>query len=105
MASKSARHSMSANTESVRNDSTPKASTQGPFTLWLGLKLSTMVRVARMGAEIHPCRWSRLALLPGMAVYNSVMSGIESLRFRKQIAATTIDQGVAYIPLGGIIDP
>ncbi len=36
-------------------------------------------------------------MIPGMAVYNSVMSGIESLRFRKQIAATTIDQPPIFV--------
>ncbi len=97
MASISARHSMSATTQSIRSDSAPKASTQGPFTLWLGLKLSTMVQVARMGAEIHPCRWSRLALLPGMAVYNSVMSLVENVRFGKTLRETEIKQPPIFV--------
>lgn len=88
---------MSAKTESVTHDSTPKASTQGPFTLWLGLKMSTMAKVAGMGAEIHPCRWSRLALLPGMAVYNSVMSFIENVRFGKKLRETEITQPPIFV--------
>lgn len=90
-------HSMPANTETLKGDSTPKKSTQGPFTLWLGLKLSTMFKIASQGAEIHPSRWSRLALLPGMAVYNSVMSLIEDIRYGKKLRETQIDQPPVFV--------
>lgn len=97
MAFMSARHSMSSNTASAKLEPAPKASTQGPFTLWLGLKLSTMARVAGMGAEIHPCRWSRLALLPGMAVYNSVMSLVENIRYGRTLRHTEIKQPPIFV--------
>ena len=97
MASNSAHHPMSSNAETARLTSAPKASTQGPFTLWLGLKASTMARVMGMGAEIHPCRWSRLALLPGMAVYNSLMSFIENVRFGRRLRETKIAQPPVFV--------
>jgi hypothetical protein len=74
-----------------------KASSQGAITLWLGLKLSTMARVFRMGAEIHPSRWARLALLPGMAVYNSTMAAIESLRYSRKLRETQITQPPVFV--------
>ncbi len=95
MASNSARHSMSVTTTTT--DCAPKASSQGPFTLWLGVRLSTMARFIGMGAEIHPCRWSRLALLPGMAVYNSVMSLVENIRYGKKLRETKIDQPPIFV--------
>lgn len=88
---------MSANTESAKLDSAPKASTQGPITLWLGMNVSTMAQVARLGAEIHPSRWSRLALLPGMAVYNSLMSFVENVRFGKKLRETEIKQPPLFV--------
>jgi omega-hydroxy-beta-dihydromenaquinone-9 sulfotransferase len=69
-----------------------KSSTQGPFTLWMGLKLSTMARVVGLGAEIHPCRWGRLAMLPGMGMYNSMMSVVENLRYGRAIRETEVKQ-------------
>ena len=97
MTSISARHSMSASTTTAKADPAPKASSQGAFTLWLGLKLSTMMKVVGMGAELHPSRWSRLALLPGMAVYNSVMSMVENIRFAKKLRETTIKQPPIFV--------
>lgn len=88
---------MPAKTEPAKIETAPKASTQGPFTLWLGLKMSTMAKIAGMGAELHPCRWSRLALLPGMGVYNSVMSLVENIRYGKKLRETNIDQPPIFV--------
>ncbi len=88
---------MSANTESGKGASAPKVSTQGPFTLWLGLTISKMARVAMLGPELHPCRWSRLALLPGMAVYNSLMSLVENIRFGRKLRETQIKQPPIFV--------
>ena len=97
MASISASHSMSVTTANSKTDSAPKASSQGPFTLWLGVRVSTMAKFIGMGAEIHPCRWARLALLPGMAVYNSVMSLVENIRYGKKLRDTKIDQPPIFV--------
>ena len=97
MASISVRHSMTDTAQSVQKNPTLKASTQGPLTLWLGLKMSTMARVVRMGAEIHPCRWSRLSLLPGMGVYNSMMSVVEKVLHGKAIRNTEIKQPPIFV--------
>ena len=88
---------MSSTPQTAKSDSAPKASTQGAITLWLGLKMSTMAKVARMGAELHPCRWSRLALLPGMAVYNSLMACVENIRFGKLLRQTKIEQPPIFV--------
>ena len=97
VASRSECLSMSANTESGKGASAPKVSTQGPFTLWLGLTISKMARVAMLGPELHPCRWSRLALLPGMAVYNSLMSLVENIRFGRKLRETQIKQPPIFV--------
>ncbi len=88
---------MSDTAPSPKNTPALKASTQGPLTLWLGLKMSTMARVVRLGAEIHPCRWARLSLLPGMGVYNSVMSLVENLRYGRAIRETQIRQPPIFV--------
>ena len=88
---------MSAPSAPTRKEPAAKASSQGPFTLWLGLTMSMMAKIAGMGAEIHPCRWSRLVLLPGMAVYNSVMSLVENIRFGKKLRETEIVQPPIFV--------
>ncbi|RLS57521.1 MAG: sulfotransferase [Planctomycetota bacterium] len=91
------RHAMSVQSPTPKVESTAKQSSQGLITLWLGLTMSTMGRVWKMGAEVHPSRWSRLAILPGMALYNSTMAMIENLRFRKTLEQTQIDQPPVFV--------
>ena len=88
---------MSEKTASRKGDSAPKASTQGPFTLWLGLTMSKMARVVKLGPELHLSRWSRLGLLPGMAVYNSMMSLVENIRFGRKLRETQIKQPPIFV--------
>lgn len=75
----------------------PKRSSQGPLTIWHGMTLSAMMRLMGRRPDIHWSRWSRLALMPPLGLYNSVMSGVESLLYRRQIEKTAIDQPPVFV--------
>lgn len=75
----------------------PKRSSQGPLTLWHGMTLSEMVKLMSRGPDLHWSRWSRLALMPPMGLYNSVMGGIENLVYGRKIAKTTIEKPPLFV--------
>ncbi|MCA8998472.1 MAG: sulfotransferase [Planctomycetaceae bacterium] len=77
--------------------STPKHSSQGPLTIWHGMDLPTMVRFFARRPAIHVSRLHRILSLPLFATYNTVMKGVESLLYGRQIMATEIRQPPIFI--------
>ena len=75
----------------------PKRSTQGPFAIWHGMKLSGMARLLSQRPELHWSRWLRIALMPSMGIYNSVMGGLEDVIHGPRIKRTEIDHPPVFI--------
>lgn len=74
-----------------------KHSSQNGFVIWHGMRLSELRQLFRMRPEVHWTRWNRLALLPGMACYNSLMHGLENLIYGRQIRETELTAPPVFI--------
>ncbi len=67
-----------------------KQSSQNGFVIWHGMRIAELCELLRMNPALHWTRWNRLALLPPMAVYNSLMGAIENWRFGKAVQQTEL---------------
>jgi hypothetical protein len=74
-----------------------KRSSQGPFFLWHGLTVSKAIQLFRMKPPIDLSRWHKLAMMPGLNLYNSVMATAENLAYGRKIRETVVDQPPLFI--------
>ncbi|TWT58233.1 Sulfotransferase domain protein [Thalassoglobus neptunius] len=66
----------------------PKRSSQGPFSIWHGMKISGLYNLMKLGPQLSWTKAGRIALLPPMALYNSTMAAVESLLYGRRIRET-----------------
>ena len=73
------------------NGSQRRKSTYGPITLWCGLTLAGALKLARLRPALSWRRWSRIAILPGAFLMNTLAAGIEWLRYGGRIRRAELD--------------
>lgn len=74
-----------------------KRSSQGPFVLWHGMKVSTLFKLLGKGVPLHWSRWVRIALLPSMTTYNSAMAAVENLLYARKIEQVKLEHPPVFI--------
>ena len=74
-----------------------KHSSQGAFVIWHGMNVSSLCRFLAMRPPLSVSRFGRLALLPGMAMYNSAMGLAENLVYGRAVEQTEIKQPPIFI--------
>ena len=67
-----------------------KRSSQNGFVIWHGMTLSGLWRLLMAKPELHWSRWNRIAMLPGMACYNSLMAAAENLICGRAVQQTRL---------------
>lgn len=75
----------------------PKRSSQGPLTLWHGMRFQDLVRFMLQKPNLHWSRAGRLASLVPLGLYNSLMGAVESLVHGKRIARTELVADPVFI--------
>ncbi len=83
--------------QSQRSSPDVKHSSQNGFVLWHGMRFSEMVSLLRRNPELHWSRWNRIAMLPGMACYNSLMYRLEKAVYGKRIEETQLTAPPVFI--------
>lgn len=68
-----------------------RKSTYGPVTLWCGLTVSGARKLWLLRPALSWRRWSRVALLPGAVLMNTIAAGFERLLFGSRIRRAKID--------------
>ena len=79
------------------NSTGPKKSGQGPFFIWHGMTLSAMVQLFAQHPNVHWSQWLKLAMMPGLGLFNSTMSIAEDLVFGSRIRKTEIEHPPLFI--------
>jgi len=74
-----------------------KHSSQGPFFLWHGLTVWRAMKLFAMRPPVDASRWLKLALLPGMTVFNSAMNGMTSLVHGGGVRRTKVEQPPLFV--------
>lgn len=74
-----------------------KPSTQAGLTLWHGMTLSQMAKLAAYGPILHWSKALRLLTLPGLGLYNSVMSLIERAVYSRKIESVQFRQPPVFV--------
>ncbi|MBX3442761.1 MAG: sulfotransferase [Planctomyces sp.] len=74
-----------------------KHSSQGPFFLWHGLRVSKVLRLFALRPPVDASRWAKLALLPFTAVWNSGWSLLESAIYGRRIRETVVQQPPLFV--------
>ncbi|WP_437202467.1 sulfotransferase family protein [Planctomicrobium sp. SH664] len=75
-----------------------KRSSQGQLTIWHGMTLGMMFRfLATVRPNLHWSRWLRIATLPPLGLYNSLMSWVEKLLYSRKIAETRLNRPPIFI--------
>ncbi|MCA9053074.1 MAG: sulfotransferase [Planctomycetaceae bacterium] len=75
----------------------PKESGQGGLTLWHGMTLRQMVRLAAYGPILHWKRTHRIVTLPGFGLYNSLMALAERIVYGRKIAETRLAKPPLFV--------
>jgi hypothetical protein len=74
-----------------------KRSGQAGLTLWHGMTLRQLGRLAAYGPLLHWKRSVQIGTLPGFGAYNSLMSLVESAIYGRRIAATEITRPPLFV--------
>ncbi len=75
----------------------PKKSSQGPICLWHGMTVPQLCKLFAAGPSLHWSKTLQLLFLPGFSVYNSLMSGLESLVYGRRIRNTQIEHPPLFL--------
>lgn len=74
-----------------------KSSSQAGLTLWHGMTLSQMAKLAAYGPDLHWSKAVSLLTLPPLALYNSAMTLIEKLAYGRKIDAVQISKPPLFV--------
>ncbi len=74
-----------------------KQSSQGPLVIWHGMTVPRMCELLSKGPNLHWTRAGHIAFLPFMGLYNSVMSGAESLIYGSRIKKVKLEKPPVFI--------
>ncbi|MFV0443799.1 MAG: sulfotransferase family protein [Planctomycetaceae bacterium] len=74
-----------------------KPSTQAGLTLWHGMTIGQMAKLAAYGPIVHWSRALRVAALPPLGLYNSVMTLIERAVYGRKIEAVEIQNPPLFV--------
>jgi omega-hydroxy-beta-dihydromenaquinone-9 sulfotransferase len=74
-----------------------KHTTQGGLLLWHGMTISGVWRFFRTKPMLHWSRLHRTLTIPPMALYNSVMSAVESLIYGRRVQKTEIKEAPLFV--------
>ncbi len=74
-----------------------KQSSQGGLVIWHGMRLRELFQLLKSRPAVSWSRWNRLALLPGMACYNSAMSMLENLVYGRAIEKTKLTAPPVFV--------
>jgi len=77
-------------TTSASRPANVKQSSQGGLVIWHGMRLRELFQLLKSKPAMDWSRWNRIALLPGMACYNSAMSILETLVYGRAIEKTQL---------------
>ncbi|MCA9080643.1 MAG: sulfotransferase [Planctomycetaceae bacterium] len=58
--------------------------------IWHGMRLGEMVQLFRKRPRLHWSRWNRIATLPVLGVYNSIMATIETAIYARRLQRTEL---------------
>jgi len=70
---------------------------QGAIVVWLGMTVSQLWRLFRMGPPIHVRRALALVILPCMAIYNSLMGAVEKVIYSRRVSKTQPQHSPIFI--------
>jgi len=81
----------------MKTDSSVKSSSQKGLTLWHGMTLRQLGRLAAYGPQLHWRRAFRLFLLPGAGIYNSLAGLAEQVLYGRKIDAAELQQPPLFV--------
>ena len=85
------------NPSSTPNKSAVKRSSQGPLTIWHGVDLPRLFKLFALKPPVSISRIGRVATLPLLATYNSVMKGVEKVTHGRKVAQTDINPEPLFV--------
>ena len=75
----------------------PSRTRQGPLTIWHMMTLGQMVRALRFKPQLHWSKAHKIALLPGMGIFNSAMRFAEQMIYGRRVRETQIEQPPLFL--------
>jgi len=83
--------------EGMKTQKKSKRSAQGPLTIWQGMTLRQLFRLARYRPTLHISKLHKVLPLPFTGLHNSIWSLMEHLVYSRRLAQTQIDQPPLFI--------
>lgn len=80
-----------------KSKSTAKRSSQGPLTIWHGVDMPRLFKLAALRPPISFSRLGRVITLPPMAAYNSGMKWLERLTYGRKVANVEVNPEPLFV--------